>query len=297
MSELEERAFRLDDERDPLRTIRGRVAWPARADALPWVLVLHGFKGFLDWGFYPELTRRLVACGFAVVRFNFSGSGHGADPLAFTEHDAFFANTPSRELEDIERVRAWLDGGSVPFLDRRRGALLGHSLGGAVALIHAAERADYRACVGWASCSTFRRFPPEVEALWRRQGFVEIPNLRTKEVHRLGLGWLEDLERNARALDVHEACRRLSTPTLFLHGSEDEAVPLAESRSLVAASAPGVARLEVLEGANHTFWAAHPLAGVPPTLERLLSATTEFLVAELSSGPARPRGTPINPIC
>src|SRR6185503_15829570 len=105
-----------------------------------------------------------------------------------------------------------------------RGALLGHSLGGAVALIHAAQRGDYRALVGWASCSTFRRFPPEVEGLWRRQGFVEIPNLRTKEVHRLGLGWLEDIERNAPALDVHAACRRLTMPMLFLHGSDDEAV-------------------------------------------------------------------------
>lgn len=281
----EEREFRLDDEHDPLRTIRGRVVYPGgaeqRAERLAYVLVLHGFKGFMDWGFYPELTRRLVARGLAVVRFNFSGSGHGEDPERLTDERAFFENTPSRELEDVDRVRAWLDTGALPWLDPRRGALLGHSLGGAVALVHAARRGDYAAVVGWAACATFRRFPSEVEGLWRRQGFVEIPNMRTKEVHRLGLGWLEDLERNPRTLDVHAACRRSTTPTLLVHGSEDEAVPLAEGESLQAAFATGLARLEIVPHANHTFWAAHPLQGVPPALAAVLGMTDEFLGAEL----------------
>jgi pimeloyl-ACP methyl ester carboxylesterase len=278
--ELAEREFVLEDARDPLRTLRGRVSLPSgaeRGQRLPYVLVLHGFKGFMDWGFFPELARRLVRIGHAVVRFNFSGSGHGARPLEFTEPQAFFENSPSRELEDVGRVRAWLDSGAVPELDPRRGAILGHSLGGAVALIHAARRADTLAFVGWATCATFRRFAPEVEELWRRQGFVEIPNLRTKEIHRLGLGWLEDIERNARALDVLAACRRLAAPALFVHGSEDEAVPLHEGESLRAACAPGVARLEVVPHANHTFWATHPLAGVPAALEGVLRTTCAFL--------------------
>jgi pimeloyl-ACP methyl ester carboxylesterase len=238
----------------------------------------------MDWGFYPELARRLAASGLAAVRFNFSGSGHGPRPLEFTEHRAFFENTPSREIDDVERVRAWLDTGAVPEIDPRRGALLGHSLGGAVALIHAARRADYRALVGWASCATFRRFAPEVEALWRRQGFVEIPNLRTKEVHRLGLGWLEDVERNSSELEVAAACRRLATPTLLLHGSEDEAVPLHEGESIARAFAPGVARLEVVPHASHTFGAAHPLERVTASLDGVLRATTAFLSRALAPG-------------
>jgi pimeloyl-ACP methyl ester carboxylesterase len=150
-----------------------------------------------------------------------------------------------------------------------------------VALLHAAKHGDLRALVGWATVSTFRRFPPEVEVLWRRQGFVEIPNVRTKEVHRLGFGWLEDLDRNARGLDLHGACRRLTTPTLWLHGTDDEAVPLSEGESLAQACAPGVARLELIPGANHTFWASHPLQGVSGALEHTLSATADFLAARL----------------
>jgi dienelactone hydrolase len=282
---IDERDFRIDDETDPLRTLRGRVSTPAGAEeqglSLPWVLVLHGFKGFFDWGFYPELTRRLCAHGLAVVRFNFSGSGIGETLGEFSEEEAFFENRPSREVEDADRVRTWIDSGAVPWLDRERRALLGHSMGGGVALLHAAQRYDYRAVVSWAPVATFRRFPAEVEGLWRRQGYVEIPNMRTKQVHRLGLGWLEDIDANPRTLDIVGACRRLATPTLIVHGTEDEAVPLAEGRSLFEAFAPDVARMEVVEGANHTFWAAHPLQEVPPTLERVLSWSTGFLTTRL----------------
>lgn len=282
---LDERDFRIDDETDPLRTIRGVISVPAgteeRGKALPWVLVLHGFKGFLDWGFYPELVRRLCGRGLAVVRFNFSGSGIGEEPGVFSEEQAFLENRPSREIEDADRVRTWIDTGAIPWLDGERRALLGHSMGGGVALIHAARRYDYRAIVAWAPVATFRRFPADVEAVWRRQGYVEIPNMRTKQVHRLGMGWLEDLDTNPRTLDVVAACRRLSTPTLIVHGTEDEAVPLAEGRSLLEAFPPDVARMEAVEGANHTFWAAHPLQGVPTTLERVLGDSIDFLASRL----------------
>lgn len=284
MSTLEERPFVLVDERDPLGTIRGRVAWPSGARRpLGCVLVLHGFKGFMDWGFYPELTRRLVARGLAVVRFNFSGSGHGADPQQFTEAEAFYRNSPSRELADLARVRAALAGElRLSWLDPGRVALLGHSLGGGVALVHAAQRGDCRALVGWAAVSNFRRFAPEVEELWRRQGYVEIPNLRTKEIHRLGLDWLEDVERNAAQLDIHAACARLAAPVLLVQGSEDDAVRPSEAESLLAAFVPGRAQLERIPSANHTFQAVHPLQGVPPTLEHALRVTADFLVTHLA---------------
>jgi pimeloyl-ACP methyl ester carboxylesterase len=282
-SAQEERFFELAIAPEPGRTVRGRVAWPRGATRpLACVLVLHGFKGFMDWGFYPELTRRLVACGLVVVRFNFSGNGHGAEPELFSEPEAFFANTPSRELEDLAQLRAALAGElRLPFMDLERVALLGHSLGGALAFVHAAQRGGYRAVVGWAPIATFKRFPPEVETLWRRQGYVEIPNLRTREVHRLGLAWLEDVEQNVAVLDIQAACARLAAPALIVHGEADEAVARSEAEALHAALGPG-ARLEFLAGANHTFHSQHPFQGVSSSLEQALTLTSEFLVTHLA---------------
>lgn len=283
--EHEEIVFKLEHPAGGARPIHGRITFPRGAPeaprARPCVVALHGFKGFMDWGFWPGFARRLAGRGFAVVRFNFSGSGH-LDSERFSEPQAFFENTPTRELEDLERVRAWLEDGAPRWLDTRRLALVGHSLGGGVALVHAARRGDARAVVGWAAVSNFRRFPAEVEALWRRQGFVEIPNLRTQEIHRLGTEWLNDVESNATALDIRAACARLRTPTLLVHGSADEAVPLAEGEALRDAFRPGLARLCVLPGANHTFQAVHPPGRVSAELEQVLHQTEDFLVTHLA---------------
>jgi len=279
----EEIPFTLTDPGAPLRTLHGRITYPRgaeRARPRPCVVALHGFKGFMDWGFWPAFARRLAGRGFAVVRFNFSGSGH-TDAEPFEAPEAFFANTPSRELEDLERVRTWLTHAAPAWLDARRVALVGHSLGGGVALVHAARRGDYRALVGWAAVSTFRRFPREVEALWRRQGYFEVPNLRTQEIHRMGTAWLDDIEAHASKLDVRAACARLTTPVLLLHGTQDEAVPLTEGEALRDACRPGLARLEVLPGANHTFQAVHPLQGLPAQLGQVFHKTEEFLVTHL----------------
>ena len=40
--------------------------------ALPVVLFVHGFKGFKDWGAFPDACDELARAGFAVVTFNLS---------------------------------------------------------------------------------------------------------------------------------------------------------------------------------------------------------------------------------
>src|SRR5688500_243192 len=46
-----------------------------RTSPRPAVVVMHGFKGFKDWGMFPPLADRLAQAGFTAVSFNASGSG------------------------------------------------------------------------------------------------------------------------------------------------------------------------------------------------------------------------------
>src|SRR5687768_17465471 len=46
-----------------------------RGSPRPAVVVMHGFKGFKDWGMFPPLAERLAQAGFSAVSFNASGSG------------------------------------------------------------------------------------------------------------------------------------------------------------------------------------------------------------------------------
>ena len=124
----------------------------------------------------------------------------------------------------------------------------------------------------------------EVERDWRSRGFVEIPNLRTGQIHRLGRGWLEDLERQRAALDVRAACSALATPTLFVHGTADEAVPLEESEVLTSAFAEGLAERCIVPGANHTFGAVHPFRGSTSALETAFEATITAFDRHLCGG-------------
>src|SRR5690606_33223391 len=133
------RLIHLPFEREPVRgrRVRGDVRIPDGPPPRTAVLVLHGFKGFKDWAFFPHLCRRLAGAGHAVVSFNFSGSGIGEDPGRFTDLDAFATNTLSRELEEVGWVADWILSGDLLPRPPQRLGLLGHSRGGGDAILHA----------------------------------------------------------------------------------------------------------------------------------------------------------------
>jgi predicted alpha/beta-fold hydrolase len=51
------------------------VSAAGRDSPRPAIVVVHGFKGFKDWGMFPPLAERLARAGFATITFNVSGSG------------------------------------------------------------------------------------------------------------------------------------------------------------------------------------------------------------------------------
>lgn len=289
-----------DEPERPERVIRGRVVLPgplggsrpgsapASAGGWPWVLVLHGFKGFMDWGFFPVLAHRLADAGLAAVLFNTSGSGIGPDLESFTEEEAFAEATLSKQLEDVARVREHVRSGAFEGLDPDRAGLFGHSRGGGLGLVHAAEDGGYRALVTWSAIDDADRYGPAVKASWRRAGALPIPNLRTGQVLRLGVSVLDDFERHRERFDIPAACGRLRAPALLLHGGDDESVdPRALER--LGAALPGADTL-LVPGAGHTFGATHPLedpTSLPADLELALDRTIAWFRAHLQGSKAR----------
>ncbi|HVS10842.1 MAG TPA: alpha/beta hydrolase [Planctomycetota bacterium] len=272
--------FQIDYEHEPGRLVRGRTVLPGGDQPLPWVLIVHGFKGFMDWGFFPELARRLAGRGVATVAFNTSGSGIGADLETFSEERAFESDTLSRQLEDLDRVRSRALSGALGRLDPARAGLFGHSRGGGIAILHAAEHGDYRALATWAAVSTFDRYDEATLDLWRREGRLRVHNARTGQDLYVGVQALDDLLQNRERLDIAAACARLPTPALFVHGEQDESVPVSSLDALLAACA--VARALRVPGAGHTLGARHPLAAIPPELHRVLETTSDWFERHLS---------------
>jgi dienelactone hydrolase len=122
--------------REPIlgRLLRGDVRIPEGPHPSSAVVVIHGFKGFKDWAFFPHLCRSLAASGHVVISFNFSGSGIGSDPERFTELEAFASNTLSREVEEVGWVVEWVMTGDLLPRKPTSLGLLGHSRGGGDAI-------------------------------------------------------------------------------------------------------------------------------------------------------------------
>jgi uncharacterized protein len=249
-----------------------------RGSPRPAVVVVHGFKGFKDWGLWPALAERLARAGLSAATLNLSGSGVD-DSGEFVYPERFGHNTFSAELQDLRRVTDALAGGELGVAPPSAVGLLGHSRGGGVAVLHTANDARIKALATWAAISTVERWPTSQRAAWRNAGVNEVKNVRTGQVLPLYPDVLDDIERNAAALDIEAAAGRVAVPWLIVHGTEDEAVALAEGERL-AAAAPG-ARFLAVEGTGHTFGAVHPWRGATPALERVEDTTLAFFAETL----------------
>jgi uncharacterized protein len=251
-----------------------------RASTRPAVLVLHGFKGFKDWGMFPPLSQRLAQAGFIVVSPNLSGSGVD-DQGDFSLPERFGHNTFSAELEDVRRVIDALMAGQLGVPTPATLGLVGHSRGGGIALLQAARDPRVRALVTWAAISSVERWPSAQRSSWRAAGKTDIQNARTGQVLPLYTDVLDDIEQNASALDIEAAGRRIRIPWLLIHGTEDESVRFAEAEGLKAASARPDTRLLPIQGGGHTFGAVHPWRATTPELDTVFDATLAWLTTRL----------------
>lgn len=251
-----------------------------RGSPRPAVILMHGYKGFKDWGMFPVFADRLARAGFSAVSFNVSGSG-ADDAGNFVYPERFGHNTFTAELADLTAVVGALSTGMLGVAPPSSIGLVGHSRGGGVAVLEAAGDARIRALVTWAAIASIHRWSDEERRTWRADGKLDVVNSRTKQVLPLYLDALDEADRNPPALDIEAAAAGIDVPWLIVHGTKDEAVDLADAQALFTANGRLSTRLLVIDGAGHTFGAKHPFDHAERQIDSVFEATLTWLATSL----------------
>ena len=242
----------------------------------PCLILVHGFKGFKDWGFFPFTAESFAKCGYFVISFNFSHNGISGNNYNHFNIDKFAENTVSLEISElIQIINAYKNGFFGDDVYNHIG-LIGHSRGGGVAILSSLVD-KVNAYVVWASVARFDRYTERQKAEWRKQGFVEVLNSRTNQMMRMNIRLLEDIENNKDAsLNLEKAVSNLNRPLLLIHGTEDLTVPIAEGEQIYRWSDKSITEFEKIPACGHTFDIVHPFEGSNKKFDDVLSKTKEF---------------------
>ena len=230
---------------------------------LPVILFIHGFKGFKDWGAFPDVYEELARAGFAVVAFNLSLNGVGASMLEFDKPELFRRQTFSQDLSDVGSVIDALKNKEIrsdkAVLDTDRIGILGHSRGGHTAVVAATEYSEIQCLVTWSAVSDYnKRWTAEMKNDWNTKGFTNIINSRTGQVLPLDKVVYDDAVGNADRLMAIKRIRELYIPSMFIAGKNDETVPFSETELLYRNSPADEKEIRLIENAGHTFEISHP---------------------------------------
>lgn len=244
------------------------------------VIFAHGYKGFKDWGSWDLVAYAFVEARFDFLKFNFSHNGGTVDnPIDFPDLETFSENTYSRELEDIEAIsQLALSGINVDGKKRSwdKLALIGHSRGGGIVVIHAARSKYVSYLATWASVADYgERFNFDMEE-WKRTGVTTVRNGRTNQDMPHKYSFYTDYINNEEKLSIENAARKIDIPWLIAHGENDEAVDLENAQRLAGWNKN--AKFISVPGGTHTFGASHPRKDdhMPEALKTLVSKTIEF---------------------
>ena len=246
------------------------------------VLILcHGFKGYKDYGLFPQLAQRASQAGLICHRFNFSHSGMTNNTDTFEKPELFEKDTWRKQSHDLQQViRAVtseeLDGKGLPVV------VFGHSRGGVTTLLTAGHTDTGKQLAGVitagspSQCSGL--YPEQVDML-KRVGRLPSPSSRTGQTLYVDRNWQDQIEQDPNWHDPCKAAAKITCPLLIIHGTQDTTVPVIEAQDFHKAQPR--AQVYTIQDASHTFNAPNPLPmdeEPPEATKQLFDRVCDFAV-------------------
>ncbi|MFY7671855.1 alpha/beta hydrolase family protein [Tenacibaculum sp. MEBiC06402] len=247
----------------------------------PIVIFCHGYKGFKDWGAWDLMAEALAKDTF-FVKFNFSHNGGTVEqPIDFPDLEVFGNNNYTKELDDLESVIDWVFENEEfsNEINTDLVTLIGHSRGGGIVSIKAAEDSRVKKVITLGGVSNFSEQSSTVGDLeqWKKDGVKYVLNGRTKQQMPHYYQFYENYKANEKRLTIQRAVEKLKVPLCIIHGSGDTSIIMNEAEKLHSWSSNS--ELHIINEANHVFGAKHPWEDdiLPTDLQKVVAVCKSFL--------------------
>ena len=240
------------------------------------ILFIHGYMGFKDWGAWDLFGKSFEHQGFGFCKFNMTHNGGTIENgLDFPDLESFAFNTYSKEISDVSFLLTHLEKELNPLPHIH---LVGHSRGGCIALLAAADKRITTVTTLSGISSITRRYEDkEMLKKWKETGVRYVTNQRTKQaLPHYYVQYLDFIE-NQETLNIEKACKTLTKPNLVIHGDSDLSVPLSEGNEIANwSNSP----LHIIEEADHVYGCKHPWTQtiLPKGLAEVVGIISSFIV-------------------
>lgn len=209
---------------------------PAKTNSI--VILCHGFSTNKDSRTNIRLEDTFNSSGLSTFRFDFFGHGESGGKIEDI--------TVSTAADNVRQAIGVVEQAGYDTI-----GLVGSSFGGMACLLTASERPDLAVLAlkspvaDYADKPFFPDYKKRIKE-WDQKGFIQITGASGQNL-RLN----KSFYRDAQKIKGNEAAAKIIIPTLIVHGSGDETVPL--KQSLDAAETIKNCRLEIIPGADHVY--------------------------------------------
>lgn len=213
-------------------------------DASSVVILSHGFSSSKERKKYRDFEHEFNLLGAGTLRYDYYGHGTNYGNKYGVSEDTTLTKT-------VESLKAM-----IKYLRKENSykiGLVGSSFGGLISLIAASQDKNITA-IGLISpvVEPAKLWKERIEEsfgknglkLWEKKGIIHY-NSRNEEFY---LRW--DFWKDLQKYDVLGMAKKISCPTLIVHGDRDKVVPISQSRAL--AKILGI-KVRVVKGADHNY--------------------------------------------
>ncbi len=262
-------------------TINGDIYYYTHINSAQAVIILHGFKGYKDWGFLPILSKNLATAGNIVINFDFSRNGIIDSNKQLYDTEKFASNLISIEINDILTLIDAIETGGL-FDDELKKiwnckiSLIGFSRGAGIAILASTRRKIEKLAL-LAPIATFNRYTKRQIENWEKSGKLFFKNNVTNQELYINFSYMEEILANEIQYNLINAISTLKIPVLIIHGEQDLTVNINESKMLYEAINSDNKQFILIKKVGHTFNATHLYKNEIKEIKEITQHLYEFL--------------------